>query len=218
MWWCKVQGMKRRTLLTLSLLAFTASATLSLSGCGFELRHPPQLAFKSVQLNGFAGNSPLASELARALEDAGVSVVDSTAAAAAVARNAAIPASSPASALASSTPFGMAPLSTHVVLQALSDAREQSVASTTAFGQVRDLSLRTRFKFRLARADGSDIIPPTELLLTNDLPYNEKDALAKIDESEALHKAMQTDIVQQVMRRLAVVRPAQLVAAAASAP
>lgn len=212
MWWCKVQGMKRRTLLTASA---SLAIALTLSGCGFELRHPPQLVFKSIQLSGFAGNSPLAGELARALEDAGVSVVDSTAAAAAVARNAAIPASSPASALASTTPFGMAPLSTHVVLHALSDTREQSVASTTAFGQVRDLSLRTRFKFRLARADGSDIIAPTELLLTNDLPYNEKDALAKIDESEALHKAMQTDIVQQVMRRLAVVRPAQLAAGTA---
>lgn len=214
--------MKRRTLLTLPLLA-AASTSLALSGCGFELRRPPQLAFKSIQLTGFAGNSPLAAELARALEDAGVSVVDSTAAAAAVARHAAIPASDPAPSYASSAPFGMAPLATHVVLQSLSDAREQSVASTTAFGQVRDLSLRTRFKFRLARADGSDIIPPTELLLTNDLPYNEKDALAKIDESEALHKAMQTDIVQQVMRRLAVVRTAQLVespapASAASAP
>jgi LPS-assembly lipoprotein len=139
--------------------------------------------------------------------------VDSTAAAATVARNAATPASNPAPAYAASSAFGTAPLSTHVVLYALSDTREQAVASTTAFGQVRDLSLRTRFKFRLARADGSNIIAPVELLLTNDLPYNEKDALAKIDESEALHKAMQTDIVQQVMRRLAVVRTAQLVAA-----
>lgn len=210
--------MNRRTLLTLPLLALAASAPLTLGGCGFELRHPPQLAFKSIQLTGFAGNSPLAAELARALEDAGVSVVDSSADAAAVARNATVPASNPAPSYASSAAFGVSPLATHVVLQSLSDAREQSVASTTAFGQVRDLSLRTRFKFRLARADGSDIIPTTELLLTNDLPYNEKDALAKIDESEALHKAMQTDIVQQVMRRLAVVRSAQLIAGAASAP
>jgi LPS-assembly lipoprotein len=193
--------MKRRTLLTLSLLAVTASATLALSGCGFELRHPPQMAFRSIQLTGFAGNSPLASELARALEDSGVSVVDSTAAAATAAAQ-----------QASGAASGAALLSTHVVLQALSDTREQAVASTTAFGQVRDLSLRTRFKFRLTRPDGSNVIAPTELLLTNDLPYNEKDALAKIDESEALHKAMQTDIVQQVMRRLAVLRPTQLVA------
>ncbi len=193
--------MNRRTF-TWSLLALSAStAAAGLAGCGFELRRAPNMAFKSVQLVGFAANSPLASELAKALEDAGVSVVESTAAAAAQ-QNV------PASGAASSPRI----LSTHVVLQALSDTREQAVASITAFSQVRDLSLRTRFTFQLTRADGSPLIAPTELLLTNDLPYDEKDALAKIDESAAMHRAMQTDIVQQVMRRLAVVRPAQLAA------
>ncbi|RZI86616.1 MAG: hypothetical protein EOP38_00620 [Rubrivivax sp.] len=188
--------MKRRALNKLLLALAVGTALPTLGGCGFELRHPPQMAFKSIQLTGFAGNSPFASELARSLEDAGVAVVDSTAAAAAQ--------------TASGAASGTAVLSTHVVLEALSDSREQSVASTTAFGQVRDLSLRTRFRFRLARADGSDVIAATELVLTSDLPYNEKDALAKMDESAALHRAMQTDIVQQVMRRLAAVRPAQL--------
>lgn len=193
--------MNRRTF-TLSLLALSASAAMGgLAGCGFELRRAPHMSFKSVQLAGFAANSPLAAELAKALEDAGVSVVESSAVAAAQQN---IPA-----ATAASNPRI---LTSHVVLDALSDSREQAVASITAFSQVRDLSLRTRFRFRLTRADGSNIIGPTELLLTNDLPYNEKDALAKIDESAAMHRAMQTDIVQQVMRRLAVVRPDQLVA------
>ena len=190
--------MNRRTF-TLSLLTLATSAAVGLSGCGFELRRAPNLAFKSVQLSGFAANSPLAGELAKALEDAGVSVVESTAAAAAQQN---VPAN-----IAASSPRV---LSSHVVLEALSDSREQAVASITAFSQVRDLSLRTRFKFQLVRADGSQLLAPIELLLTNDLPYNEKDALAKIDESAAMHRAMQTDIVQQVMRRLAVVRPEQL--------
>jgi len=193
--------MNRRTF-TLSLLALSASAAMGgLAGCGFELRRAPHMSFKSVQLAGFAANSPLAAELAKALEDAGVSVVESSAVAAAQQN---IPA-----ATAASNPRY---LTSHLVLEALSAYREQAVASITAFSQVRDLSLRTRFRFRLTRADGSNIIVPTELLLTNDLPYNEKDALAKIDESAAMHRAMQTDIVQQVMRRLAVVRPDQLVA------
>lgn len=188
--------MNRRTF-TLSLLTLATSAAVGLSGCGFELRRAPNLAFKSVQLSGFAANSPLASELAKALEDAGVSVVE---AAAAAQQN--VPPN-----IAASSPRV---LSSHVVLEALSDTREQAVASITAFSQVRDLSLRTRFRFQLTRADGRQLLAPIELLLTNDLPYNEKDALAKIDESAAMHRAMQTDIVQQVMRRLAVVRPEQL--------
>ncbi|MDE2401123.1 MAG: hypothetical protein KGL90_05625 [Burkholderiales bacterium] len=189
--------MNRRTL-TLSLLALGAGATLSLSGCGFELRHPPVMAFRSIQLVGFAGNSPLASELARALESAGVSVVSTTAAAAALGT--------------AGGASGAQALSRHAVLEALSDTRDQVVASNTAFGQVRDLSLRTGFRFRLTRANGGVVIAPTQLMLARDLTYDEKDALAKLDESAALHRAMQTDIVEQVMRRLAVVQPEQLAA------
>lgn len=38
-----------------------------LSGCGFALRRPPQLAFQSIALTGFAPRSPLAEELRRQL-------------------------------------------------------------------------------------------------------------------------------------------------------
>lgn len=187
--------MNRRTL-TLSLLALSASASLSLGGCGFQLRQSPTMVFSSIQLTGFEANSPFAAELARALEDSGVAVVDSTAAAAALG--------------AATGVTGVQALQSHVVLESLSDQREQAVASTTSFGQVREMSLRTRFQFRLTHANGSIVIGPTELVLNNDLSFNEKDALAKMDESAALHRAMQTDLVAQVMRRLAVLRAAQL--------
>lgn len=188
--------MNRRQL-TLSLLALgAATATVGLSGCGFQLRQPPKMAFTRIQLTGFAGNSPLAAELARALENAGVTVVDTRATV------------RPTDAAASQAVVdpGL------VVLHALSDRREQVVATKTSYSQVRELTLRTRLRFQLKRATGGDIIAPTEVVLSRDLTYNETDALAKQDESEALHKAMQTDIVNQVMRRLASVRTEQLVA------
>ena len=185
--------MNRRS--ALSFLALGAAASAGLSGCGFALRQPPKLVFTRVQLTGFAPNSPLAAELARSLENTGVTVVDRIA-----------PPAGGASGVQ------LKPDPDVVVLKALSDKREQVVATKTSYSQVRELTLRTRFKFQLSRSGGGEIIAPTELLLSRELTYNEADALAKQDETEALHRAMQTDIVQQVIRRLGAVRAEQLVA------
>ncbi|MES2718929.1 MAG: LPS assembly lipoprotein LptE [Pseudomonadota bacterium] len=104
-----------------------------------------------------------------------------------------------------------------VLLQALVDKRERSVVASTAAGQVRELQLRVRFEFQLTSPGGRLLIPPTELLLTRDMSYSESFALAKAQEETELVAAMQADIVQQVLRRLARVNPAGA-ATAASAP
>ncbi len=200
--------MNRRTFHRQALLSLTGLSTLgaaTLSGCGFSLRQGAHLAFRTITLTGFAGNSPLATELARALEANGVDVVETTAQAAAT-----LASNGPPAANASAP--NIASLNGHVIFEALADNRQQVVASSTAFGQVRDLTLRTRLSFQVLRADGSVLLPPTELLISRDLTYNEKDALAKLNESEALHRAMQSDIVSQVLRRLAVITPERLAA------
>lgn len=186
--------MNRRALLT-SSTALTAAALLA--ACGFELRKPPKMVFRTVSLAGFANNSPMATELARALEDSGVTVIEASLQAAA----------------AASAASGAAPawLARHITLQALNDTRDEVVASSTAYSQVRDLSIRTFFKFQVLRGDGSVLIAPTDVTLARDIAYNEKDALAKQEESASLHRAMQTDIVAQTLRRLSTIRPNQLV-------
>ena len=47
------------------------------------------------------------------------------------------------------------------------------------------------------------IIPDSEILLKRSLTYTESAALAKEQEESFLYRAMQSDIVSQVMRRLA---------------
>lgn len=96
-----------------------------------------------------------------------------------------------------------APGQAEVVLHALIDKRERSVVASTAAGQVRELQLRVRFEFRLTSPGGRELIPPTELMLSRDMSYSESFALAKAQEEAELVAAMQTDIVQQVLRRLA---------------
>jgi LPS-assembly lipoprotein len=88
----------------------------------------------------------------------------------------------------------------------LSDQRERVVVGMSAAGQVREFQLRVRLKLRLRTPQGRELLSETELLQQRDISYSETAALAKEAEQEMLYRSMQTDIVQQVMRRLAAVR------------
>lgn len=90
-----------------------------------------------------------------------------------------------------------------VVLHARVERRERSVVASTAAAQVRELTLRLRFEFELTGAGGRELALPIELLLSRDMSYSETYALAKGQEEAELYAAMQSDIAQQVARRLA---------------
>ena len=108
--------------------------------------------------------------------------------------------------LAESTLVPAHPARAGVVLQALNDTRERVVVASTAAGQVRELQLRVRFRFRVSTPAGRELLPPAELLLTRDMSYSESIALAKEQEQAQLYRAMDEDIAAQVLRRLASVR------------
>lgn len=154
---------------------FVLIATALLAGCGFELRRAPEMHFRSLALAGFAPRSPLAQELRRQIAASGSTELVESAAQA------------------------------QVVLEALEDKRERSVVASTSVGQVRELQLRARLHFRVRTPAGRELIAPTEILLSRDMSYNESAALAKEQEEAFLFRAMQSDIVAQVMRRLASV-------------
>ena len=98
-----------------------------------------------------------------------------------------------------------APDKADVVLEVLDDSREKSVVASTAAAQVRELQLRLKFNFRARTPGGRELIPRVELLAKRDLSYNETAALAKEAEESELFRDMQTDVVAQVLRRLAAV-------------
>lgn len=98
-----------------------------------------------------------------------------------------------------------APGRADAVLEALTDAREKSVVASTSAGQVREVQLRVRLRFRLATPAGRLLLAADELLLTRDMSYSETAALAKALEESGLYRAMEDDIVAQVLRRLAAV-------------
>ena len=99
-----------------------------------------------------------------------------------------------------------APARAELILQALSDVRERSIVATTAAAQVREVQLRLRLRWRTHTPAGREVTPPAELALSRDMSYSESIALAKQHEEAELYREMQTDIVAQVLRRLAVIR------------
>jgi LPS-assembly lipoprotein len=93
-----------------------------------------------------------------------------------------------------------------VVLDVLNDQREKLVVGLNASGQVREFQLRIRFKFKLRTPAGKELIPETELLQQRDISFNETAVLSKEAEENLLYRDMQSDIVQQLLRRLAAIK------------
>ena len=170
----------QRRIFLASLAAGTASSVLS--ACGFALRKAPEFAFSTL-FSGLPESSPLGVELRRSLNATGKVRVISD----------------------------VRQLSeAQVILDVLLDQREKVVLSLNSKGQVREFQLRLRVRFKLRTLGGKELIPATELLLQRDINFSETQVLAKEAEEALLYRDMQSDIVQQLMRRLAAVDKAQL--------
>ncbi len=90
-----------------------------------------------------------------------------------------------------------------VVLDVLEDLSEKGVVAVTAVGQVREFVLRAQLRFRVLRPDRTVLMEPTVIEQRRELSYTEAAALAKEREEAQLVRSMQSDIADQVLRRLA---------------
>ena len=92
------------------------------------------------------------------------------------------------------------------VLDILSELREKTVVGVNTSGQVREFQLRLRLRFRVRTPQGKELIGDTELLLQRDISFNESAVLAKEAEEGLIYRDMQSDLVQQIIRRLSAIR------------
>ena len=93
-----------------------------------------------------------------------------------------------------------------VMLDVIQEQRERVVVGLNANGEVREVQIRSRFKFRVRSHDEQELVPETELLREMDVSYAEAQALAKDAEIDMLFRSMEQDAVQQIMRRLAMIK------------
>jgi LPS-assembly lipoprotein len=156
------------------------AAVSAVAGCGFKLRGEQSYSFGSIAVTPNPG-SAVAQELRRSFGPA-VHVVQ-----------------------------GNEP-STHpqLLLDVGNELREKVVVGVNSSGQVREFQLRMRVTLRLRTPKGKDLIEGAEISQQRDISFNESAVLAKEAEEALLYRDMQSDIVQQILRRLAKVQAAQL--------
>jgi len=153
-----------------------AGATAGLAACGFRLRGAMDFAFDTVAVTPETGGA-VAPELIRILGDRIRPLVPKQ---------------------------DQEP--PQVIVDILSEGREKSVVGTNSSGQVREFQLRLRVKFRMRTPQGRTLIAETEVAQQRDISFSEAAVLSKEAEETLLYRDMQSDIVQQLLRRMAAVK------------
>ena len=95
------------------------------------------------------------------------------------------------------------PKQADAILEFSEEAREKDILSLTGTGRVREFQLRYRVGWRVHDGRGGTYVPQSTIQLTRDVTFNDAEVLAKEAEEQLLFRDMQTDMVQQIMRRLA---------------
>ncbi|MDI9332437.1 MAG: LPS assembly lipoprotein LptE [Alphaproteobacteria bacterium] len=150
-----------------------------LVGCGFHPRQPDSYGFGVILIP--ANPSPLLTELRRLLAaDRRIEVLQDL------------------------RQFERADLR----FELLQETREKIVIGRNTAGGVREFQLRLRVRFRVRDRSGIERVPETELLQQRDISFSESAVLSKEVEEELLYRNMQSDVVQQIVWRLARLRPA----------
>jgi LPS-assembly lipoprotein len=101
------------------------------------------------------------------------------------------------------------PTTADAVLQFTEETRQKEILSLTSAGRVREFQLRYRVGWRVHDGKGRDFVPPNVIQLTRDVTFNDAEILAKEQEEQLLFRDMQTDMVQQIIRRLAAAKRPQ---------
>lgn len=93
------------------------------------------------------------------------------------------------------------------ILEVGADTRDREVVSVNAQGQVREVRLRQTVTVRVTDGKGRDFLPSTTLFTRRDVSYDERQVLASQAEEALIYRDMQTDLVQQLLRRLSALQP-----------
>ena len=155
--------------------------SLTVSACGFHLRGDGghyTLPFPTMYV-GLPESSPLAVDLKRNINANGSTTVVKTAKEA------------------------------EGIIEVISNpehTKTKTILSLNSNGRVRQYLLSYSIVFRVVDKQGAVLLPPTAIALSRPIDFNETQLLAKEQEEALLYRDMQTDLVQQMMRRIAAIK------------
>jgi LPS-assembly lipoprotein len=99
------------------------------------------------------------------------------------------------------------PKAAQAIIELLSESREKGILTLNTQGRVREYTLLYKLNFRVKDNKDQQLLAPTPITLQRTLSFNEAQVLAKEKEEEMLYRDMQTDAVQQILRRIAALKP-----------
>ena len=103
------------------------------------------------------------------------------------------------------------PAEAQAILELVSEERGKSILTFNTAGRVSEFQLRYRLAFRVHDPRGRDYLPSSEIRVVREISYSDTQVLSKESEEQLLYRDMQSDMVQQILRRLAAA-PAEPIA------
>lgn len=99
------------------------------------------------------------------------------------------------------------PKAAEAIFQQLGDSRQKTILSVNAQGRVREFRLQLNYTFRVVNQQGQVLVAPNEINLSRDISFDDSNILAKDLEENLLWRDMNSDLVNQIMRRLSIIKP-----------
>ena len=91
-------------------------------------------------------------------------------------------------------------------IDVVSESRGKVILSLNSQGRVREYLLTYTLVFKVRDGKDGELLPPTEINLKRSIAFNENQTLAKESEEVLLYRDMQSDLVQQILRRLTALK------------
>lgn len=92
-------------------------------------------------------------------------------------------------------------------LTVLNDTQTKSILSLSAAGLVREFQLTRTFTYRISDTKGKELVPATTIVLQREMTFDDTRIFAKEAEEAMILREMQSDLVSQLLRRLAAAKP-----------
>lgn len=105
-----------------------------------------------------------------------------------------------------STRIVRSPQEAQATLTVLGDSPLKKILSLNSAGRVREYQLERTFTFRVTDPKGQEFLPQSTIRISRDMTFDDAAVLSKQAEETLLWRDIQTDLVQQLLRRLAAAR------------
>lgn len=84
----------------------------------------------------------------------------------------------------------------------LRNEQAKNILSLSATGLVREFQLTRTFVYRIQDASGKELTPASQIILQREMNFDDRQIFASEAEEHIIWRDIQTDLVQQILRRL----------------